>query len=120
MSSAAPEITIPALHFRKHFRKRKKRPVAGVIQQDKFIILGKSVKADSVNTGLVSPYIKSHVLPDQKLITAGFDCYFRKLGKISIGYDNNPLDKLAQLEGQMGIPDLGIESPKPKKKTNEQ
>ena len=30
------------------------------------------------------------------------------------------LDKLAQLEGQMGIPDLGIESPKPKKKTNEQ
>lgn len=29
------------------------------------------------------------------------------------------LDKLAQLEGQMGIPDLGIESPKPKKK-NEQ
>jgi hypothetical protein len=30
------------------------------------------------------------------------------------------LDKLAQLEGQMGIPDLGIESPKSKKKTNEQ
>ncbi len=30
------------------------------------------------------------------------------------------LDKLAQLEGQMGIPDLGIETPKPKKKTNEQ
>lgn len=30
------------------------------------------------------------------------------------------LDKLAELEGQMGIPDLGIESPKPKKKTNEQ
>jgi hypothetical protein len=30
------------------------------------------------------------------------------------------LDKLAQLEGQMGIPDLGIESPKAKKKTNEQ
>lgn len=30
------------------------------------------------------------------------------------------LDKLAQLEGQMGIPELGIESPKPKKKTNEQ
>ncbi len=30
------------------------------------------------------------------------------------------LDKLAQLEGQMGIPDLGIESPKTKKKTNEQ
>lgn len=30
------------------------------------------------------------------------------------------LDKLAQLEGQMGIPDLGIESSKTKKKTNEQ
>ena len=30
------------------------------------------------------------------------------------------LDKLAQLEGQMGIPDLGIETPKSKKKTNEQ
>ena len=30
------------------------------------------------------------------------------------------LDKLAQLEGQMGIPDLGIESTKSKKKTNEQ
>ena len=30
------------------------------------------------------------------------------------------LDKLAQLEGQMGIPDLGLESPKSKKKTNEQ
>ena len=30
------------------------------------------------------------------------------------------LDKLAQLEGQMGIPELGIESPKSKKKTNEQ
>lgn len=30
------------------------------------------------------------------------------------------LDKLAQLEGQMGIPDLGIEAPKTKKKTNEQ
>jgi hypothetical protein len=30
------------------------------------------------------------------------------------------LDKLAELEGQMGIPELGIESPKSKKKTNEQ
>ena len=30
------------------------------------------------------------------------------------------LDKLAQLEGQMGIPELGIDSPKSKKKTNEQ
>ena len=30
------------------------------------------------------------------------------------------LDKLAQLEGQMGIPELGIESSKTKKKTNEQ
>ena len=30
------------------------------------------------------------------------------------------LDKLAQLEGQMGIPDMGIESTKSKKKTNEQ
>jgi hypothetical protein len=30
------------------------------------------------------------------------------------------LDKLAQLEGQMGIPELGIESSKSKKKTNEQ
>ena len=30
------------------------------------------------------------------------------------------LDKLARLEGQMGIPELGIESPKSKKKTNEQ
>jgi hypothetical protein len=30
------------------------------------------------------------------------------------------LDKLAQLEGQMGIPDLGIEPAKTKKKTNEQ
>ena len=30
------------------------------------------------------------------------------------------LDKLAELEGQMGIPDLGIESTKSKKKTNEQ
>jgi hypothetical protein len=30
------------------------------------------------------------------------------------------LDKLAQLEGQMGIPDFGIETSKPKKKTNEQ
>jgi Domain of unknown function (DUF4252) len=30
------------------------------------------------------------------------------------------LDKLAQLEGQMGIPELGIEQAKPKKKTNEQ
>ena len=30
------------------------------------------------------------------------------------------LDKLAQLEGQMGIPDLGIEPSKTKKKTNEQ
>ena len=30
------------------------------------------------------------------------------------------LDKLAQLEGQMGIPDLGLESSKTKKKTNEQ
>ena len=30
------------------------------------------------------------------------------------------LDKLAQLEGQMGIPELGIEPSKTKKKTNEQ
>jgi hypothetical protein len=30
------------------------------------------------------------------------------------------LDKLAQLEGQMGIPELGIETQKTKKKTNEQ
>lgn len=30
------------------------------------------------------------------------------------------LDKLAQLEGQMGIPELGIETSKPKKKANEQ
>jgi hypothetical protein len=30
------------------------------------------------------------------------------------------LDKLAQLEGQMGIPDMGIESSKSKKKANEQ
>jgi hypothetical protein len=30
------------------------------------------------------------------------------------------LDKLAQLEGQMGIPDLGIEPSKTKKKANEQ
>lgn len=30
------------------------------------------------------------------------------------------LDKLAQLEGQMGIPELGIESSKTKKKINEQ
>ena len=30
------------------------------------------------------------------------------------------LDKLAELEGQLGVPELGIESSKTKKKNNEQ
>ena len=30
------------------------------------------------------------------------------------------LEKLAELEGQLGVPDLGIEPTKTKKKTNEQ